>query len=279
MILHGPATLLLPFASQVSLCLTDPPYSAEVHDKATSAGTGGFSPTGKGVRRRDFGFARLGYALRRTVAQFASASQGWTLVYTDIESINRWRITAQACGTEYIRTLPWVRWSQPQLSGDRPPQGWEAVVILHAMNGRKPKAKSWNGYGELVSLGHEPLVHKCLRGSEKFKAEKPLDQALDLVSWFSSPGDLVADLCVGSGTTARACQILGRRFVGTEIDAETHARATGRLASPLSDSERERVQRFVDRVHTERPVDAKFPPAVRRQEVRQVDARTAKACL
>ena len=41
-----------------------------------------------------------------------------------------------------------------------------------------------------------------------------------LVSWWSTPGEVVADPFMGSGTTALAALKLGRRFVGVEIDPD-----------------------------------------------------------
>lgn len=211
--------------------ITDPPYSRHVHANAVS------SSAKRGTRSRDLGFEHLGARLRGVVAQAAARVRRWGLVYSDVESSTWLRITGQARGASYIRTIPWVRWSMPQLSGDRPTSGLEHVVLFHGTNeGRK----SWNGPGSLCAL-----QHAAMRGEEKHKAQKPLDQALDLVSWFSDPGELVIDLFGGSGTTARACQILGRRCVSIEIDPAWVASARERLASRPSAGEEERIDRFV----------------------------------
>lgn len=54
--------------------------------------------------------------------------------------------------------------------------------------------------------------------------------ALDAVRVWSNAGDLVIDPFTGSGTVARACIDLGRRFVGAEVVEKYHAIATRRLA-------------------------------------------------
>ena len=46
----------------------------------------------------------------------------------------------------------------------------------------------------------------------------------------SRPGDAVYDPFMGSGTTAVACAMHGRSFVGYEINADYHAVARQRLA-------------------------------------------------
>jgi DNA modification methylase len=95
------------------------------------------------------------------------------------------------------------------------------------------------------------LTHTCLRGEGKHKTEKPLDQLLDLVSYFSDPGETVFDPCSGSGTTGLACKLLDRQFVGLEVDPKWAEFANARLAgatpgSPLpSDRDQTRLDRWL----------------------------------
>lgn len=46
--------------------------------------------------------------------------------------------------------------------------------------------------------------------------QKPLELFKYLIKTFSNPGDVVLDNAMGSGTTAVACQQLGRKFIGFE---------------------------------------------------------------
>lgn len=157
------------------------------------------------------------------------------------------RIAAEAAGASYIRTVPWVRWSMPNLTGDRPAQGFEHLTVFYGSNSGK---KQWSGSGALTHFAEDEILpvafgHKALRGENKHGAEKPIDQCLDLVSWFSFEGQSVLDLCAGRGSMGRACDMLGRKYVGFEIDAKEISKATERLASPLSAGERERVKRWL----------------------------------
>lgn len=195
--------------------IVDPPYSAHVHDNTTSQSAGG------GTRRNDLGFDHLSAQLRKCIAEHAATVKRWSIIYSDIEGLHDWRQSCEHYGATYIRAMPWVRWSMPQLSGDRPPQGFELVT---AYWGAQKGKKSWNGPGNLTHLNH-----KCLRGTGEHKCGKPLDQALDLVSWFSNPGELVLDLCAGSGTVGVACKILGRGYVGYEIDRGWAEKAQERI--------------------------------------------------
>ena len=84
--------------------------------------------------------------------------------------------------------------------------------------------------------------HACLRGREKHKAEKPLDQSLDLVSMFTEPGEIVFDPCAGRAGLGLACRILGRQYVGCELDGDHWEIGAERLERPVgwygSDAER-----------------------------------------
>lgn len=266
-IMHGRCEVFDSWVPSIDTVICDPPYSAHVHGNAMSCG---MTEYGAGVRERDLGFGSLTPQLRRWIASTAARVKRWTLVYSDVESSNVWRHSAEAAGAEYIRTIPWVRWSQPQLSGDRPPTGCEFVSVYHrAAPGRarvKPIKKTWSGPGNLVAFEHEELPsvleHKALRGSAKHKTEKPLDQLLDLVSYFSRPGETVADWTCGRGTAGVACALLGRSFLGIERDAAEHALACARLADAhrgvLSERDTERVRRYLEKVRVEdAPIVAK----------------------
>ena len=188
-ILAGDAHILLPNAFVADILITDPPYRKHVHDSASSQD----QHTDGGVRHNDFGFASMTPELKKWICQMAARVRRWSIIYTDIESVADWKCELELAGATYIRTLPWVRWSMPQLSGDRPPQGFECLVVAH---GSDKGRKHWNGAGNLTHL-----AHLALRGNGKHKTEKPLDQLLDLVSWFSDrgtldQGELIVDPCI-----------------------------------------------------------------------------------
>ncbi len=288
-VIHGDALEFeIAHASKFQALITDPPYSEHVHANITSAGTMGKGS--RGWHRQDLGFEALTPELLAHIAAFAARVQGWALTYSDFESAHAWRTACEAALSEYIRTelveleddapagydglLPWERWSQPQKSGDRPTQGFEVLTICW---GRAHSRKAWNGPGSLTCLRH-----KCLRGSDKHRAEKPLDQLLDLVSWFSNaphlpwapdeslgipgtpgftarpaqdPQKPVLDPCSGAGTTATACALLGRPCVAFELDGrwadEGERRAQDALRGVLSNRDRERAERWVMATLTE----------------------------
>ncbi len=219
--------------SATDVMIVDPPYSAHVHASAVSQDQHAVG----NVRHNDFGFSSRSNDLMVFLCSLAAKVRRWSCIYTDIESVGSWRDGLRNAGAQYIRAIPWVRWSMPQLSGDRPPQGAEMVVVAYGAGKGK---KHWNGPGNLTHLSH-----LCLRGAGKHKTEKPLDQLLDLVSWFSDFGELVIDPCSGSGTTGLSSLLLGRRFLGAELDAAWFFSSSLRLKSPLSERDYARKERWL----------------------------------
>lgn len=215
-------TLTEEYVKHFDVQIADLPYREHVHANATS------QSKKRGTRKRDLGFESLTNQLRERAALWSSYVKRWTIFYSDVEDSHLLREAAEENGTEYIRTMPWVRWSMPQLSGDRPPQGFEHILCLHVKG-----KKHWNGPGNLTHF-----EHRALRGEEKHKCEKPLDQALDIVSFFSDPGEWVFDPCAGRGTIGVACRLLGRNYAGFEINPEWADKGQRRLLGDPEDIRR-----------------------------------------
>jgi DNA modification methylase len=228
-VLNEDCRVAYPFKYDVMIA--DPPYSKHVHDNTTSQSAAG------GTRHNDLGFEYLSQDLREKIAGFTSQVKRWSVIYSDIEALHDWRKDVELRQGNYIRAMAWVRWSMPQLSGDRPPTGFELATLYW---GREKGRKSWNGPGSLTHL-----AHKALRGENKHKCEKPLDQALDLVLWFTNPGETVLDPCAGSGVVGLACKILGRSYVGYELQEEWAVKSNERISrDTLSDRDEERLARW-----------------------------------
>ena len=119
----------------------------------------------------------------------------------------------------------------PQLTGDRPGTGYEAFVCMH------PEGRSeWNGgggfgvYTHLSRPGHDQGA-TYVKGRERadHPTVKPLALMLELVSLFTSPGDLILDPFAGSGTTGVAALRLGRRCILIEKDPKYAALCVERM--------------------------------------------------
>lgn len=89
----------------------------------------------------------------------------------------------------------------------------------------------------LLSKGHpdQPIdtigdvIDWTYSGNKLHPTQKPLSVLLPLVETFSKPGGLVLDPFAGSGSSLLAARMLGRNFLGIELDPAYHAIAEQRL--------------------------------------------------
>jgi len=189
---------VLPTLAPVDAVITDPPYSDNTHKMAkTNKGAG------HGVRLVTFD-ALTADDFTASMRSMLGASQGWVVATCDYR---------HACLTydwpEFVRLGAWVKPNpMPQISADRPAQGFEVVLILHS--GRTKKA--WNRGGGSGVWTFPPAQ------SAEVPTQKPFGLAAALVGDFTTAGQTVLDPYMGSGTTGAACMKHGRNFIGIERD-------------------------------------------------------------
>jgi site-specific DNA-methyltransferase (adenine-specific) len=162
--------------------------------------------------------------------EFRRLSKRWIVVFHDAEIGSRWR---EAFGECYVRAGVWVKPNAvPQMSGDRPGQGFESMTIGHA-RGRK----RWNGGGLPAVWTYLAVNSQAeVRASADHPCPKPEPLMARLVEQFTDEGDLILDPFAGSGTTGVAAKRLGRRCILIEINeayCEVAARRLSQDALPL----------------------------------------------
>ena len=70
----------------------------------------------------------------------------------------------------------------------------------------------------------------CQRDYDGFHpTQKPVDLLRYLVLTYTNEGDVVLDNCMGSGTTAVACHLEKRHFIGFELNKEYYEKAVRRI--------------------------------------------------
>lgn len=224
----------------IDVCCTDPPYSARVHTNATQHARAGLRE-GNGKlsraalsRRMDLGFAHLMSSTRRAVAREAGRLvRRWTMAFSDEDSMHLWRRSFEAVGLEAVRSMFWLRrGGAPQFTGDRPAVAVEAITLVHP-RGRK----RWNGGGKAGIYDYPIVANRCGHRTDRiFSTQKPIELMVALLRDFTDPDDLVLDPFCGSGSTGAAALLLGRRFIGVEIDPTTAGLARRRMAAVAADS-------------------------------------------
>jgi site-specific DNA-methyltransferase (adenine-specific) len=194
-------------SASVKAVLTDPPYTERTHAKARKKLTS--SNTSAEIHNGVTSFTGItDDDLEAILAECGRVSQGWVVATLDYRHAVRFDETPPA-GLKCQRVGVWVKTNPtPQITGDRPAQGWEAIAYLHRAKGRS----TWNGggtHGNYVTPIAPPEGHPTA---------KPLSILRDWVSLFSDPGDTILDPFAGSGTTLRAAADNRRKAIGVELD-------------------------------------------------------------
>ncbi len=189
----------------------DPAYSDKVHrrHRTSRKGAGGIGAA------QDLGFEPLTPAVRRQAAEvFAAVVRRWVVLFSDLEGAGAWCEDLAAAGLEPIQVGLWDKTDPtPQFTGDRPGSPAEAIVVAHAMRGRRPIRKRWNGGGRALRYRGPAKERGIVR---VHRTQKPLWLMEAMLRDFTDPGEAVADPFAGSGTTLVAAKRLGRGACGWE---------------------------------------------------------------
>jgi DNA modification methylase len=101
---------------------------------------------------------------------------------------------------------------------------WRPVILLQKPGGRAKSPRLLRD-----------LIQSASREKDAHEWQQPIDEAVQFVKTLTEPGDLIADLCVGTGTVPAAVAAVneGRRFVGSEIDGDLVRAARRRVKEML----------------------------------------------
>ena len=186
----------------VDAVITDPPYTERTHSKARSNVDGG-------IRQGVTAFASItDDDLRIVLAEMGRVTRSWVVATLDYRHAFEFD-TNPPDGLKCQRIGIWTKTAPtPQITGDRPAQGWEAIAYLHRAKGRS----TWNGGGLHGNY------YMDVDRQQGHPTAKPLPMVQDLVRKFTNHGDTVFDPFAGSGTTLRAAVNEGRKAIGVELD-------------------------------------------------------------
>lgn len=98
---------------------------------------------------------------------------------------------------------------------------WMSSIEL-CVYGKKPKA-TFNG------KYRSPVLRYPVVRNKRHTTEKNLELFRELVKVSSNEGDIVLDPCIGSGTTAEACILEKRKYIGFEMDRDNYNVARERI--------------------------------------------------
>lgn len=195
----------------VAHVIGDPPYEATLH--AAKVGLVGRKHRNDGVAElKGLDFAPID-GIRKEVVEVASEiCEGWFIAFCTPEGVAKWADEINASTMKYKRACVWVKPdATPQLNGQGPAQGAENFVCAWGGKGHS----KWNAGGKRGVYTH------CTNNPERtglHPTEKPRRLMSEIIADFTSPGEVICDPFMGSGTTGVAATIAGRPFVGIELN-------------------------------------------------------------
>jgi site-specific DNA-methyltransferase (adenine-specific) len=203
-IINGDCLSALPElpSGSIDLVLTDPPYLVSYRDRSgrTLAGDSG---GGLWLKPAFIELARVLKANRLCISFCA-----WNRTAPFLDA---W----QAAGLKVVGQLVWVK-SYASSCGLLAYRHEQAYVLA---KGRPPRPEK--PLPDVLPWQHT--------GNRLHPTEKPVPSLVPLIEAFTRPGDVVLDPFCGSGSTLVAAKLLGRRYIGIELDARHCSTAKTRL--------------------------------------------------
>jgi site-specific DNA-methyltransferase (adenine-specific) len=189
--------------------ISDPPYSARTHDANDGLPEG----------RQAIAYAALDDdGAREIVDAWAPRVVRWLHILTDSVLMPTFRARMAELGLYDFAPLPIVYRSGVRIQGDGPAS---CVVYSVVARPRTRHAATWRSLPGWYE-GRRVNVPGVL-------GAKDLGLMRAIIRDYTMPGDLVVDPFCGSGTTALACAMEGRRCITSEVDPSTFSLARTRL--------------------------------------------------
>ncbi len=171
---------------------------------------------------QDLGFDGINASRAEVSSLVVSVCSGWAILFTLAEGVRAWRDDLQASGAKWDTTLAWVKPdASPRFNGQGAARGFECAITAWC----GPGYRTWNGGGRRGVFTH--CVNTARQGEHP--TEKPVPLMRELVALYTNHGQTILDPFMGSGTTGVACGLLGRRFIGIEMDEKWFGLACKRI--------------------------------------------------
>jgi len=210
---HGDCREILPMLEPVDHVITDPPYSARTHQ-----GHDDGARTGRdGSSRKGLGYSPWTVAdVAAVVPGLCASAKGWVVIMTDHVLAMPVQSAMESAGRYAFAPLPWfVPGSRVRLVGDGP-SSWTAWIVVCRTAAQSRWGTLPGGYMQ--------------SGEQAHMGGKPKELMIALVRDYSREGETILDPFAGSGTTAVAAKLNGRKCILIERDEKYCEVAAKRLA-------------------------------------------------
>lgn len=202
-------------AESVDLVITDPPYgiSRELNCKNQRLGT---------TAKLNFNFGAWDKFDTKWFEVAIHKTKGWMATFCAKKDIGVFWGILEKNGFVAIDTLAWIKPDPLPLNAkSRFLNAWEAIVV-----GKRPGAHWGSNYFPNI------LKFQAPKGKDRIHpTQKPLELIKKIIELTTKRHDIVLDPFIGSGTTALACKLLGRHFIGFETSQKFCKLAEKRINS------------------------------------------------
>ncbi len=208
----GDCLEIMPNLKPFGHVICDPPYEAKLHQAQNSLSKI------KRVDGRDnlknLNFEPIDAIRDKFVASANKCCVGWFIAFCTVEGVWKWSEEINSSSMKYKRACVWIKPdSTPQLNGQCPAQGAECFVTAWCGSGHS----RWNAGGKRGVYRH--IVNPSDRHGAH-PTEKPWRLFAEILQDFTQSNETILDPFMGSGTTLVACQKLGRKGTGIELDPD-----------------------------------------------------------
>jgi DNA modification methylase len=107
-------------------------------------------------------------------------------------------------------------------------RSYETVLVAMKPGGPCRWYDETNRIENIIRPGYKG-IRKIIPSAEQHPTPKPVGLAAHFIELHTRPGDVVLDPFMGGGSTGEACALLGREFIGIEIDEHWYDIAKARI--------------------------------------------------
>ena len=202
----------------IDLILTDPPYNIARKNNFQTMGRAGID-----FGEWDKGFDQFAWL---SIVPKLLHKDGSVVIFNDWKNIGEIAKQLELYGLTIKDMLRWEKSNpMPRNRDRRYITDFECAVWL------TPKGAKWQFHRLSDSYQRPSFKYPVVSGTSKFHpTQKPVELMQELIQIHSSPGNVVLDPFMGSGSTGVACANTGREFIGIELDKKYYDIACRRIA-------------------------------------------------
>jgi len=200
----------------IDLLLTDPPYNVSRKSNFHTMGRKGvdFGEWDKEFNQKEW----LEVACRKI------KKGGSAIIFNDYKNIGAMKGVLENNQMTIKEMLIWRKTNPMPRNRDRL-YVTSIEIAIWAVKGKgwtfnRQRDTYENGIFECPIVNHKQRIHPT---------QKPLEVIQELIKIHSNEGDVVLDCFMGSGTTAVACELNNRKWIGFELEREYFELANKRL--------------------------------------------------